>query len=141
MGGCLTGTEDLGTSLAFNWQKAQGWCPREQGLWGALPHPAPVWHRNRLPCIRSVSILTRVAMKIFGVCTFKKPQQLNFRPALLHQIICQVATLPSPTLQNKHQQYKIKSLNRGLKQFLSLYCRAIRSQSHLFRLSSARRKI
>lgn len=32
----------FGDAPALNTKKAQGWCPREQRLWGGLPHPAPI---------------------------------------------------------------------------------------------------
>lgn len=79
---CLAGTLDLVMSLALNRQKDQGWCPREQGVWGGLPHPTPIWHKNSLPYIRSVPILTRVSTKILGSGRSQETTAITFLASL-----------------------------------------------------------
>lgn len=85
-------------SLPLNRQGAQGWCPEEQRLWGALLHPAPIWHGNPLPYIKSVPILTGVSTKILGSGHSQETTAIKFLASLNLLIICQVATLHSPTL-------------------------------------------
>lgn len=63
-----------------NTKRAQGWCPRAQRLWGGLPHPAPIW---KSPSLHQCPHFDWSLHKDFrGLDTPKKPQLLNFWPAL-----------------------------------------------------------
>lgn len=79
----------FGDAPALKMKKAQGWCPREQRLWGGSPHPAPIWKSPSLhQCPHSH---WESPWRLWGLDTPKKPQPLNFWPALIYWFICQVA--------------------------------------------------
>lgn len=76
--------------------------PGNRGCGVVYPIPLLFCTKIHLPTSEVSPFWPESPWRFLGLDIPKKPQQLNFWPALLYWIICQVATLPSPILQHKH---------------------------------------
>lgn len=69
----------FGDAPDLNGKKAQGWCPREQRLWGGLSHPAPTW---KSPSLHQCPQFDWVSVKILGSRRSQETPAIKFLASL-----------------------------------------------------------